>query len=110
MAEQIKDRIRELRKKLKEYDAQWYLTDTADPHNSEYINDHYKEREFLSGFTGSAGTLLIGDDIALLWTDGRYFVQAVEELMDTGIIRRDHKVYGSAAHDGSFGQCAVQER
>ena len=86
MVEQIKDRIRELRKKLKEYDAQWYLTDTADPHNSEYINDRYKEREFLSGFTGSAGTLLIGDDIALLWTDGRYFVQAVEELMDTGII------------------------
>ena len=77
MDELIRQRIKLLRKKLKEYDAQWYLSATADPHNSEYINDHYKEREFLSGFTGSAGTLLVGDDIALLWTDGRYFVQAV---------------------------------
>ena len=86
MDELIRQRINLLRKKLKEYEAQWYLSATADPHNSEYINDHYKEREFLSGFTGSAGTLLVGDDIALLWTDGRYFVQAVEELMDTGVI------------------------
>ncbi len=86
MDEIIRERLRQLRNKLKEYEAQWYLCATADPHNSEYINDHYKEREFLSGFTGSAGTLLVGEDIALLWTDGRYFVQAMNELLDTGII------------------------
>ncbi len=82
----IRQRLKLLRKKLNEYDAQWYLCATADPHNSEYINDHYKEREYLSGFTGSAGTLLIGEDTALLWTDGRYFVQAQTELIDTGIL------------------------
>ena len=86
MEENIRERLRQLRKKMKEYEAQWYLCATADPHNSEYINDHYKEREFLSGFTGSAGTLLVGEDIALLWTDGRYFVQAMNELLDTGVI------------------------
>ena len=65
--------------------AQWYLADTADPHASEYVSPHYAEREFLSGFTGSAGTLLVGIETALLWTDGRYYVQAEKELKDSGI-------------------------
>ncbi len=84
--EMIRDRLYKLRKLLKENEAQWYLCDTADPHNSEYINPHYREREYLSGFTGSAGSLLVGLEGAYLWTDGRYFVQAEEELLDTGII------------------------
>ena len=79
------DRIEALRKELDKNAAQWYLCTTSDPHGSEYINDHYKVREFLSGFTGSNGDLLIGPDGAWLWTDGRYFVQAKNELSGSGI-------------------------
>ncbi len=80
-----KDRIESLRNVLDENDANWYLCVTADPHSSEYINDHYKVREFLSGFTGSNGDLLVGPKGAWLWTDGRYFVQAAAELEGSGI-------------------------
>ncbi|MCR5250951.1 MAG: aminopeptidase P family protein [Lachnospiraceae bacterium] len=76
----VPEKLTALRKVMEENGAQWYLCNTADPHGSEYINDHYKEREYLSGFTGSAGTLLVGTETACLWTDGRYFVQAEKEL------------------------------
>ncbi len=57
-----------------------YIVPTADPHNDEYIPDHWKCREWLSGFTGSAGTALVTSDEALLWTDSRYWLQAEEQL------------------------------
>lgn len=82
----IRERIHALRQNMKAAGVHYYLVVTADPHGSEYINDHYKEREFLSGFTGSNGDLLIGEEECLLWTDGRYFVQAEQELEGTGII------------------------
>lgn len=81
----IKERIDALRQNMKSAGVHYYLVVTSDPHGSEYINDHYKEREFLSGFTGSNGDLLIGEEECLLWTDGRYFVQAQKELEGTGI-------------------------
>lgn len=81
----IRERIHALRQKMKAAGVHYYLVATADPHGSEYINDHYKEREFLSGFTGSNGDLLVGEEECLLWTDGRYFVQAEQELEGTGI-------------------------
>ncbi|MBR1472419.1 MAG: aminopeptidase P family protein [Lachnospiraceae bacterium] len=84
-AEQIRSRLEQLRAKVREQKAQWYLMVTMDPHASEYINDHYKEREYFSGFTGSNGTLLVGPEEACLWTDGRYFVQAEKELRGSGI-------------------------
>ena len=56
-----------------------------DPHLSEYVSDYYKIREYFSGFTGSEGTLLVGLDFAILWTDGRYFIQAETQLQGTGI-------------------------
>ncbi|MBR3756010.1 MAG: aminopeptidase P family protein [Firmicutes bacterium] len=61
------------------------LIPTTDFHNSEYVNDYFKSREFISGFTGSAGTLVITPKEAKLWTDGRYFLQAAAELNGTGI-------------------------
>lgn len=82
----IRERIHALRQSMKAAGVHYYLVVTADPHGSEYINDHYKEREFLSGFTGSNGDLLIGEEECLLWTDGRYFVQAQKELEGTGIL------------------------
>lgn len=57
----------------------------SDPHQSEYIADHWQLRQFLSGFTGSAGTLVVTADEALLWTDSRYFIQAAAQLSDTEI-------------------------
>lgn len=81
----IRERIHALRQNMKTAGVHYYLVVTADPHGSEYINDHYKEREFLSGFTGSNGDLLVGEEECLLWTDGRYFVQAQKELKGTGI-------------------------
>ena len=56
-----------------------------DPHMSEYVADYYKIREFFSGFNGSAGTLVVGIDFAILWTDGRYFLQAESQLESSSI-------------------------
>ncbi|MCR4937960.1 MAG: aminopeptidase P family protein [Lachnospiraceae bacterium] len=78
-------RLEALRKRMDEVQADYFLCVTGDPHGSEYIADHYKTREYLSGFTGSNGTLLIGKKDAYLWTDGRYFVQAEKELEGSGI-------------------------
>ncbi|MGM9969264.1 MAG: aminopeptidase P family protein [Anaeroplasma sp.] len=65
------------------YDA--YIIPTSDFHGSEYISDYFKSRAYLSGFTGSAGTLLVTKDKAYLWTDGRYFIQAQKQIEKTGI-------------------------
>ncbi len=62
-----------------------YIVPTCDFHGSEYVNDYFKAREFLSGFTGSAATLVITKDDARLWTDGRYFIQAQKELLNSDI-------------------------
>ena len=63
-----------------------YIVFTSDDHGSEYIVDHFKTRAFLSGFTGSAGTLVVTKDNAYLWTDGRYFIQAAEQLKTTDTV------------------------
>lgn len=73
----ILENIREL---MKKENLDLYLVPTFDPHGSEYLPDHYNERVFVSGFTGSAGTALITKDEALLWADGRYFIQAEKEM------------------------------
>ena len=79
------EQIAELRKRLKEEGIDYYIVPTADFHNSEYVGDYFKVRGFLSGFTGSAGTLVVSEKEAGLWTDGRYFVQAASQLEGTGI-------------------------
>ncbi len=82
----IVDRINEMKKILKQAGVDFYLVPTADFHNSEYVNEYFKVREFLSGFTGSNGTLVISQEETGLWTDGRYFVQAEKELKGSGIV------------------------
>ena len=74
-----------IREEMKNAGYDWYLTKDCDPHMSEYVNDYYKFRTLLSGFTGSNGTLAIGLDKAYLFTDGRYFIQAEKELEGSGI-------------------------
>lgn len=80
-----RERILKLQEKMQELNIDMYLVPTADFHQSEYVGDYFKARKWLSGFSGSAGTLLVTDDQAYLWTDGRYFIQAAKELEDTGI-------------------------
>lgn len=81
----IQERIEALRRIMKKEGISYYYVTTADYHNSEYVDDHFKERQFLSGFSGSNGSLLVGEREAGLWTDGRYFLQAEKELTGTGI-------------------------
>ena len=82
---EIKDRVRLLQEKMKSENIDFLLIPTADYHNSEYVSDYFKVREYFSGFTGSNGTLVVGRENAGLWTDGRYFVQAEKELDGSGI-------------------------
>jgi Xaa-Pro aminopeptidase len=81
----IQERLSLLRKQMKKADVDAYIVHHSDPHLSEYIPDYWKEREWLSGFTGSAGTLVVTQKNAALWTDSRYFIQAEMQLSDTGI-------------------------
>lgn len=83
--QRIRERLEQLRALMKEEHMDYWIIPTGDDHQSEYISDHFKTREYMSGFTGSAGTLLVSADMAGLWTDGRYFVQAEHELAGSGI-------------------------
>lgn len=72
--------IKEFQKLLKEKNLSYYIVPTDDDHQSETVGDHFQSRAYLSGFTGSAGILLVKQDAAYLWTDGRYFIQAAKQL------------------------------
>ena len=76
----INERIEKLRAKMRDRKIDAYIIPTSDPHQSEYLSDYYRDREYISGFTGSAGTAVVTLDNALLWTDSRYFLQAADEL------------------------------
>ena len=78
-------KLKKLRDVMKKYNINYYIIPSADPHQSEYVSEYYRGRAEVSGFTGSAGTLLVGEKEAKLWTDGRYFIQAAEQLQGTGI-------------------------
>ena len=81
----MKKEIVELRKLMSEEGIDAYFVPSGDFHNSEYVNAFFRTRAFLSGFTGSAGELLVTADGAWLWTDGRYFLQAAGQLEGSGI-------------------------
>jgi Xaa-Pro aminopeptidase len=81
----IKERIEKLRELMRQRGVAAYIIPSSDPHQSEYVAEHYAARAFMTGFTGSAGTAVITLKEAGLWTDGRYFIQAESELECTGI-------------------------
>jgi len=81
----IKTRILHLRALMAENQIDAYIVPTSDFHESEYVGEYFKARKYMSGFTGSAGTLVVTKEEAGLWTDGRYFIQAARQLSDTGI-------------------------
>ena len=82
---EINKRIEEAIKVMEKYKVDAYIITSSDYHQSEYIDDYFKGREYLSGFTGSAGVLVIFKDEACLWTDGRYHIQAENQLKDSEI-------------------------
>lgn len=81
----ISQRLQALREEMARRGLAAYIVPTEDFHGSEYVGAYFKAREYLSGFTGSAGTLLILRESAALWTDGRYFLQAEDQLSGSGI-------------------------
>ena len=81
----MRETLTALRGAMKAQNIDGYLVPTTDFHGSEYVNKYFKCREWLSGFTGSAGTLLVTAEEAKLWTDGRYFLQAAQQLAGSGI-------------------------
>ncbi|WP_299734540.1 aminopeptidase P family protein [uncultured Endozoicomonas sp.] len=78
-------RLNDLRSMMAQQGIDAWIIPSSDAHNSEYVASHWEGRAWLSGFTGSAGTVVVTQDKAALWTDGRYFLQAEEQLMGTGI-------------------------
>ncbi|HVU80587.1 MAG TPA: aminopeptidase P family N-terminal domain-containing protein, partial [Rhodanobacteraceae bacterium] len=81
----IPERIAALRGAMQQRGIAACIVPTADPHLSEYLPEHWTAREWLSGFTGSAGTLVVTQDFAGLWTDSRYFSQAERQLAGSGV-------------------------
>lgn len=83
MTHTINERVGRLRSWMKENGFTAFVFPSSDPHNSEYVADHWKSREWISGFSGSAGTAVVTLEHAALWTDSRYFIAAEKELDGT---------------------------
>lgn len=85
MKTEIQKRISSLRNLIQSKGISAYITYSTDPHSGEYVPSHWESRKWISGFTGSAGTVAITLDDGGLWTDSRYFIQAEEQLAGTGL-------------------------
>ncbi|MGX8852752.1 aminopeptidase P family protein [Amedibacillus sp. YH-ame10] len=81
----IIEKLKELRRLMNERNISVYMIPTSDFHETEYVGEYFKARYYMSGFSGSAGTLVVCKDCAALWTDGRYFIQAAKQLEDSTI-------------------------
>ena len=81
----VKERIEALRKLMRENELDAYIVPSFDAHQSEYVAEHWKSRQWISGFTGSAGTAVITLEDSGLWTDGRYYIQAEKQLEGSGM-------------------------
>lgn len=82
---EVSERIAKLRQLMEAQNIDYYVVPTADYHQSEYVGEHFKVRKWITGFGGSAGTAIIGLKEAGLWTDGRYFIAAAEQLKGSGV-------------------------
>lgn len=97
MKQTINERIENLREWMRANGFSAFVFPSSDPHNSEYVADHWKSREWISGFTGSAGTAVVTLDRAALWTDSRYFIAAAEQLAGTEYRLMKLRVEGTPA-------------
>jgi len=81
----INERIKKLREEMKKHNIDAYIIPSSDPHQSEYVPERWKGRTWISGFTGSAGTVVVTEEKSYLWADGRYHIQAADQLQGTEI-------------------------
>ena len=81
----IKEKLAALREIMDREGLDAYIVSGIDPHNSEYLPEAWQQRKWISGFTGSYGTVVVTQEEAGLWTDTRYFIQAEKELQGSGI-------------------------
>ncbi|MEG1255687.1 aminopeptidase P family protein [Clostridium sp.] len=81
----IRERIESLRSSMEENGISAYIIPSFDSHQSEYVSEYFKARSWISGFTGSAGTVVVTLNRAILWADGRYYIQAEKQIDGTGI-------------------------
>jgi len=95
---EIVTRLNNLRKAMQANRIDAFIIPSSDPHQSEYVCDHWKSRYYFSGFTGSAGYLIVLKDYAALWTDSRYFLQAENQLKGSGITLHKQKVPHAPEH------------
>jgi len=94
----ISQRLGHLRQAMQDEGIDAYLIPSNDPHQSEYVAEHWKSRQWISGFSGSAGTVVVTIDHAGLWTDSRYFIQAEQELKGSGITLQKQQVPHAPEH------------
>ena len=80
------DSLKLFQEEMKKNNYTAYIIPTSDDHNSEYVSEYYKGRKYLSDFTGSAGTLVILQNNAFLWVDGRYYIQAEKQIVNKNIV------------------------
>lgn len=95
MSSTIKERLSELRDAMRRESIDAFIFPSTDPHNGEYVPEHWKGREFVSGFNGSAGTAVVTMTSAALWTDSRYFLAAAEQLAGTEFTLMKEKMAGT---------------
>ena len=91
----IVERLSLLREVMRREKLSAFIFPSTDAHNGEYVPDHWKSREWVSGFNGSAGTVVVTQNEAALWTDSRYFIAAEEQLLGTGIVLMKLKMPGT---------------
>ena len=91
----VTDRLALLRELLRREKLSAFIFPSTDPHNGEYVPDHWKGREWVSGFNGSAGTVVVTENAAALWTDSRYFIAAAQQIEGTGIELMKLKIPGT---------------
>ncbi|MDR1859644.1 MAG: aminopeptidase P family protein [Bacteroidales bacterium] len=96
-------RLADLRRQFRQHGIAACLIDDTDAHLSEYPPERFKGRSYVSGFTGSAGTLLVTENAAALWTDSRYFLQAEAQLADTGILLMKQRMEGVPSPEAWLG-------
>ena len=95
MATTVNQRLQNLREVMRREHLAAFIFPSTDPHQSEYVADHWKSREFISGFNGSAGTAVVTMTSAALWTDSRYFIAAEEQLKGTEFQLMKLKIEGT---------------